>query len=267
MFYDTHAHFHHKLLKNKTERIVSQLKETKVSKIIEVPISFDSNFEIRDMLADYGELFSYAAGVHPNQIHWEEILDKTYEQKLRNVIETKPTIAIGETGLDFYRCEDLEQQKRQEVWFRKQIEFAIQYKLPLIIHVRQAHHQVISILQEYQHALSKQISGVIHCFVGDIELALQYEALGFKIGIGGRVSHTDEMAQILRETVKQLSLESIVLETDAPYLKPEGCKGKVNSPLNLPVICDVIAELKNVSRDEVAKVTLRNAKEVFGWQG
>lgn len=263
MFYDTHAHFHHKLLINKADRIISELKGAGVSKIIEVPISFDSNYEMRDMLAVYGKLFSYAAGVHPNQINWEENLDEIYEEQLRTIVVTKPTIAIGETGLDFYRCTESEQHKRQEVWFRKQIVIAIQYKLPLIIHARQAHEQVIRILQEYQKDLSKQISGIIHCFVGNIDLALQYEALGFKIGIGGRVTNADELAQDLREAVRHLPLSAIVLETDAPFLKPKGCKGKVNSPLNLPVICDTIADLKNISSEEVERITFENARNVF----
>lgn len=266
-YYETHAHYHHKKLRNKLQNLLPQMQNADIQKIVEVPITLDSNWEVQQLKKDveamgYPDVFCYAVGVHPNHISWEAYKDDLVEEMLEQcIMEGKDfVVAVGETGLDYYRCEDAAKLERQEVWFRKQIELAIGFQLPLILHVRDAHERALQILEEY-HKEHPYMSGVCHCFDGDYALAKQYIDKGFLLGIGGVVTRADSIA--LRECVRQIDLQHILLETDAPYLKPEGVKGKVNTSMNLEVICGCIAELKGIDCKEVERAIYENACRLF----
>lgn len=266
-YYDTHAHYHHKKLRNKLQNLLPQMQNAGIQKIVEVPITLDSNWEVQQLKKDveamgYPDVFRYAVGVHPNHISWEAYKDDLVEEMLVQCImkDMDFVAAVGETGLDYYRCEDATELERQEVWFRKQIELAIGFQLPLILHVRDAHERALRILEEY-HKEHPYMSGVCHCFDGDYALAKQYIDKGFLLGIGGVVTRVDLVD--LRECVRQIDLQHILLETDAPYLKPEGVKGKVNTSMNLEVICKCIAELKGLDCKEVERATGENACRLF----
>lgn len=180
-------------------------------------------------------------------------------------------VAVGETGLDFYRLTKNENNELDEIselklerqykWFRKQIELSIYKKLPLVLHVRDAHQEALTVLKEYAEELPNQNAGVIHCFNGDLKFAYQYIDMGFYLGIGGLI--TDTKNQTLRNVVEKIPLEKIVLETDAPYVTPVGAEEKRNSSLNIPIIAQEIAKMKGVSVEEVENTTTSNAKELF----
>lgn len=267
-YYETHAHYHHKKLRNKLNVLLPQLESADIGKIIEIPISLDSNAEVIQLKKEvnamgYTDLFSFAVGVHPNCITWTTSDDEQVEDILKQYIANNvdAVVAVGETGLDYYRCDGLEERKRQQIWFRKQIELALEFHLPLILHIRDAHEQALPILEEY-HKIHPQLHGVCHCFTGDSQVAKQYIDKGFLLGIGGMVTH--EVSTELRECVESVDLRYIVLETDSPYLKPECVKGKVNTSLNLSVICECIATLKEIDKQVVEQVTYENACRLFG---
>jgi TatD DNase family protein len=163
-------------------------------------------------------------------------------------------IAIGEIGLDFYSGRHHANQ--QIAWLEAQFELAIDLELPVILHVRKAHEDVIRLLKRYPG-----LKGVCHGFTGAPELAERYITLGFKLGIGGQV--TFENAHRLHRTVRGLPLTAFLLETDAPWMPPSGYNGAMNTPLTLLIVAQVVARLKGLTLDEVALQTTLNAHEVF----
>ena len=152
--------------------------------------------------------------------------------------------------------------ERQYKWFRKQIELAISKKLPLILHVRNAHPEAIAVLSEYAEDLQSQNAGVIHCFNGNLESAYRYIEMGFCLGIGGLI--TDTKNQALRNVVEEIPLSKIVLETDAPYVTPEGAEEKRNSSLNIPIIAQDFAAVKHNPACLTHKKHM-GARSMAGW--
>ncbi len=189
-------------------------------------------------------------GFHPNEANYIEEQDIKYLKEI--VAKNKKVLAIGEIGLDYYWVKD--NKEKQQKLFRKQLSLAKELKLPVIIHSRDAHLDTFSILSEYN------LKGIIHCFSGSLEAAKEYISLGYLLGIGGVVTFNNSKIQ---EVVKEIPLESIVLETDSPYLAPTPFRGKQNSPSYIPIIAAKIAELKNIKAEEVAIVTTRNVCNLY----
>jgi TatD DNase family protein len=173
----------------------------------------------------------------------------------RHLSQSRP-VAIGEIGLDFYLDRGGKGEKLQYEIFEKQLAIARTAGLPVILHVRKAHEEVLKRLKEIP-----VVGGTAHAFNGSLELAQRYIDLGFKLGFGGMVTY--EKSTKLRELVKKLPLEAIVLETDAPDMAGTLHHGERNSPEYLPEIAQVIADIREISVDEVARVTTHNAKELF----
>lgn len=192
-------------------------------------------------------------GYHPEVSN--NIVEKDFKI-LENLIKNNPKIvAIGEIGLDYYWNKD-NKAKQIEV-FRKQLEMAEKFNIPVIIHSRDSIGETYEILSEYK------VRGVIHCFSGSLEMANKFIDLGFLLGIGGVVTFKNsKLYQIIEET----SLQSIVLETDSPYLTPEPNRGKTNESSNIPFIAEKLASIKNISVEEVADITSRNALLLFDLQ-
>lgn len=213
------------------------------------------------------------------------VKEKNYQRKV---------IAIGETGLDFHRISrdkdgnpdeiGMVNLNRQYKWFRRQIELSKLFDLPLILHIRdadeqkirtannisdehdvgyvRAHKEAIMILKEYKSICGNKEMGVVHCFMSDdYNDALEYMHMGYYLGIGGAVTYSENIK--LKEIVRKVPLENIVLETDSPYIIPESVPGKRNTPLNIPIIAKAIADLKEISVEEVAEITTDNAKRLF----
>ena len=271
MYIDTHAHYDMKIFNKDREQLLEMLQNNHVEMVINAATRYESNFTMQEKLAAY-DWIHYSAGIHPNHVGITDDVDEIWEKGLRHILSnSNKIVAIGETGLDFYRLTRTENNELDEIsalklerqykWFRKQIELAICKQLPLILHVRDAHLEAIAVLKEYEEDLPSQNIGVVHCFNGDLESAYRYIDMGFYLGIGGLI--TDIKNQTLRNVVEEIPLSKIVLETDAPYVTPAGAEEKRNSSLNLPIIAQEISRLKDISVEEVENTTTGNAGNLF----
>lgn len=193
-----------------------------------------------------------ALGLHPVYVdeHGADDL-KILEQCL---VDASDVVAVGEIGLDFFLV-DLDRQRQIEL-FEAQLAIAQTAALPVILHVRKAHDQVVSILKRFRPK-----GGIVHAFNGSLEQAQQYIGLGFKLGFGGMITY--ERSRKLRSLAKQLPLESLVLETDAPDMSGQPCRGQRNSPQYLPQYLAVLAEVRGEPAEHVAAVTTQNAMAVL----
>lgn len=223
---------------------------------VEIPIEYDSNFRMREKLAGF-ENARFAVGVHPTRV--SKITAKDARKQLEKLDVYQDTVAIGETGLDFHAATlDTEFVNHMEDWLEYFLDLADQVNRPVILHTREADERILEILKKKR----RQFKGVVHCFQGDIELANQYMELGFYLGIGGSVTYTDRCSA-LRNAMTDIPMERIVLETDCPYLTPEPLEG-YNTPGNLPLIAETIADLKDLDVGKVKAETVKNAQTLFG---
>lgn len=192
-------------------------------------------------------------GLHPCYVK------KNFKTELEIVAEWLPKrkfAAIGEIGLDYYW--DTSFVKEQQEAFRTQIEWSIQYDRPIVIHTRNAMQETINIVKEYT---SKGVRGIFHCFGGSYETAKEIIKAGFYLGIGGVITYKKAG---LAEVLQQIDLAHLVLETDSPYLTPVPFRGKRNESSYLSYITAKLAEVKNISPEEVAAITTANAQKIFG---
>lgn len=193
----------------------------------------------------------YAAiGFHPE--YSNSISDSDFGLLEKLIKNNSKIVAIGEIGLDYYWNKD-NKDKQREI-FKKQLDIASKYNLPVVIHSRDSIGEVYNILKEYN------VRGVIHCFSGSLEMAKNFINLGFLLGIGGVVTFKNSK---LPEVVKEIDLSNIVLETDSPYLAPTPVRGTVNESSNILYIAEKIAEIKNISIEEVGLITTKNAIKLF----
>ncbi len=193
-----------------------------------------------------------SVGLHPN-----DNLNEMYQQeRYAELAQDERVVAIGEIGLDYYRTTEEEKKKFQRERFLQQLELAEHTKKPVIIHCREAHEDMLTILKEGKGRL---VGGVIHSFTGTLAEAQAYVALGFAIGLNGIIT----FARQYDEVVQWLPLESLLLETDAPYLTPVPYRGKRNESSYIIEIAKKIAELKSITIEEVAVQTTKNAQRVF----
>lgn len=260
---DTHTHYYLKAFNGDRFQLLEQLRENGVKRVIEAAIDMESNFAMREYFADEDMVY-YAAGLHPLRVaNAEKVygLDNTYAL-LRTLMQTKKTVAVGETGLDFHRGECTPSDIiLQEQYFSMQLCLAKEYDLPLILHIRDCHEQALSMLE----STGDTFKGVCHCFVGDADTAKRYTDLGFYLGIGGSCTYASNKGRFeafIRD-LPMLPMDRIVLETDAPYLLPSGCSGKRNTSLNLSAVVSTLAQAQNMSEEEVEAITDRNAEKCF----
>ncbi len=172
---------------------------------------------------------------------------------MNNLAAHPKVVGIGETGLDYYW--DKSRKMYSKYWFRKQIHLAQKLNLPIIIHNRDATGDVVRILREENAA---SVGGIMHCFSGSVETARECIDMNFMISLGGPV--TFKNARQPKEVAKEIPLEHLLIETDAPYLAPHPYRGKRNEPSLVPLVAEEIARLKEISVEEVAKETTENAK-------
>ncbi len=197
-----------------------------------------------------------ALGVHPNQA---DEYDAASERRLRHLLTHPLVRAVGEIGLDYYW--KTVEPRIQAAVFQRQLDLAAEYDLPIVLHQREAHDDLLAILERRGH----QLRGVMHCFTGDASLASRFLDLGLHLGIGGVVTYRS--AQPLRDAVRDMPLERLLLETDAPYLAPVPYRGKRNEPCFLRFVLDTIAQVRAAPVDEVAHTTTSNARRLFRLDG
>ena len=243
---DTHCHMD---LTNDVDTIIMEADNNNVKKMI---ISGCDKKSIRDgleIIYRYDEIFM-TAGFHPDEA--DVVTDKDLED-LENVIKTnKKIIGVGEIGLDYYHNDD--NRDKQIELFEKQLKIAEKYDLPVVIHSRDSIQDIYDILAKHH------TRGVIHCFSGSLETAKIYISMGYYLGIGGVVTFKNSN---LHTVIESIGLSNVLLETDSPYLSPVPLRGTKNSSKNIPIIAEYLANLLNISVEEVSKITLSNTSHLF----
>ncbi len=251
---DTHCHLDFQAFEQDRATVIERSKLNGVTQIVVPAVSAATFKQTIKVCQQYSEL-ELALGLHPIFIKEHQPQDLN---ELDELITKHRPIAVGEIGLDFFQA-DLNNDKvkeKQTVFFTKQLIIAKQHKLPVIIHNRKAHDLCINVLTKIGSR-----GGIIHAFNGSIQQAHKYIELGFVLGFGGML--TFERSSKLRNLAKQIPLESIVLETDAPDMTVAQHKGERNSPEYLPFIQQALASTKQLSPDTIAQVTSANAKRVL----
>lgn len=264
MIFETHAHYDDDAFAEDREELISSLLCGRIGRIINVGASIASTKTTLELAEHYENVYA-AVGVHPSDIG--DLNEETYAW-LKEQTRNPKTAAIGEIGLDYYWDKEPEVQAAQRVWFKRQIELAKESRLPIIIHSRDAAEDTMQILKEAGRWKVRGLAGeqsetvgIIHCYSYSPEMAHEFVKLGYYIGVGGVV--TFKNAKKLKETVEQIPLERIVLETDCPYMAPEPHRGKRNDSSYIPYVADKIAELKGVAPEEVERITWENAMNLF----
>ncbi|MBR1385751.1 MAG: TatD family hydrolase [Bacilli bacterium] len=248
MYIDTHCHLSRDDYED-IEKIIENAINNKVEYMI---VSGCDKKSIKESIAiaeNHNNIF-LAIGYHPS-----EVLTTTDEDliELEKIAKSnKKVVAIGEIGLDYHW--DKENKDNQKELFKKQIAIAKRLKLPIVIHSRDAFQDTYDILKEFNHY------GVIHCFSGNIENAKMYSDLGFYFGIGGVLTFKNTN---LRETVKTISKDRLILETDSPYLAPTPHRGEKNEPMYIPLIADCLSKSIALPVNEIEKITTENAVKLF----
>ena len=242
MFVDTHAHLTDSAFDEDRDEVIKFSQECMVSKIITSGFNIPSSFDAIALANKFDGVYA-SIGVYPENIY--EVGDD-FESKFSSLAKEKKVVAFGEIGLQYTP-------------FLRQLVLADKLGLPVVIHCRDAYGDLLALLKENKNLLNN--GGTMHCYGGSIEMAQMLIRLGLHISVGG-VS-TFKNAQRLKEVIKEIPLQHLLLETDCPYLTPHPFRGKRNSPAFIPTIAQNLADIKGITVDEVAKVTTQNAEEVF----
>ena len=249
MLIDTHCH----LSKEYYDDIDKVIKDDEKMGIDNIIVSSCDVLEY-DEVTKYSKKYNLillSFGIHPE---YASTTTKADLEKLEKVlISTPKVVALGEIGLDYHYTK--ENKSEQQQLFRKQLKLAEKLSLPVVIHSRDAVEDTIKILKEFP-----KVKGVIHCFSGSLETANIYIKMGYKLGIGGVVTFKNSK---LSEVVKKIPIESIVVETDSPFLTPDPYRGKTNSSKYLPYILQKISEIKCINYEEIEKIIINNTKNIF----
>ena len=250
---DSHAHIYSdEFDKDRTEVIYRSIN-TGINQIIMPAIDSSTHESMLRLEKEYPQTCISMMGLHPCAVK------ENYEAELRiaeDYFSKKTFIAVGEVGLDFYW--DISFKEQQYAAFHSQIEWALQYDIPVSVHSRNATDECIKVIQQHQKG---KLKGVFHCFSGTQEQAIQLIELGFYLGIGGVLTFKNAG---LDNIVKEIDLEHIILETDAPYLAPVPFRGKRNECSYISYIAQKLADIRKTPVDNVAAITTTNAEKLFG---
>lgn len=246
-YVDSHAHLLSEFY-NDIDLVISEASLNDVKIIINCSDSMQ-NIEEVILLSKNNKNIYPAIGIHPENA----LSDLNKIKKLEGYIKNNKIIAIGEIGLDYYHGKDYKEEQKE--LFKKQLELAQKYNLPVIIHSRDAINETYEILKDYN------LNGIIHCFSSSEEMAKKFIQLGYLIGIGGTITFKNNKKT--NELLKNIGIENIVLETDCPFLAPEPVRGTKNSPKNIPFIAKYISNLLNISEEEVKEITTNNVIRLF----
>ena len=258
MIFESHAHYDDRQFDVDREKLLENLPFQNVGVIVNVGSDIRSSKESITLAHQYDYVYA-AIGVHPDEV---DTMKEADMEELSHMAKETKVVAIGEIGLDYFRKEGNAYKSVQKEWFCRQLDLAKEIEKPVIIHSRDAAEDTIQILRDFRKE-NPQIEnpGVIHCYSYSPELAKEYVAMGFYIGIGGVV--TFKNAKKLVETVAQIPLERILVETDSPYLCPEPNRGKRNDSSQIRYMIDRIADIRGIAPEEVEKQTEMNARKMY----
>lgn len=252
MIFDTHSHYDDESYRDDLDEVMAANKAAGVERIVNIAASMKSCITTIDLTKRYEYVYG-AVGVHP-----EETKDLTDEDMklIADYCKYDKVVALGEIGLDYYWDEP--DRNIQKKWFEAQLEIARKVNLPIVIHSRDAASDTLNIMKDHK---AGEIGGVIHCFSYEKEMAREYLNMGFNLGIGGVV--TFKNGRKLKEVVEYAPLESLVSETDCPYLAPVPHRGKRNTSANIQLVIEEIARIKNIDVENVTNILWENAHKLY----
>ncbi len=250
---DTHCHLYSDTFSKDIEDVIQRAEKEGVEKFFLPAIDSKCQEALLSLEARYPGKFYGMTGLHPCNVK------EDYAAELRFVeqeLQRRPWVAVGEIGLDFYWDRTFEQQQYEA--FHRQIEWALHYDIPIVIHSRESMAQSIDVVRQHQKG---RLRGIFHCFSGNAQDAQQIVDLGFYLGIGGVLTYKNSG---LPDAIRDIPLDRLVLETDAPYLSPAPFRGKRNESSYLKYVVHKLAEVKNIPVEEAAAATTKNAQKIFG---
>lgn len=258
MLIDTHCHLNFKAFNHDLNAVIERSKKAGVGKIIIPGAKIDSSQKALDIANKYPQCFA-AVGIHPH--HVGNIADSI---SLESLLRKPKLVAIGEIGMDYHHYKNYppvstENQNLQKKMFCQQLDLGVKYKLPAILHCRDAHDDMLNILKSY--IVKDSLRGVFHCFDGKINHLKTVLDMGFYVGIDGNITYPEN--DRLRELVKFIPLNRLLLETDAPYLTPVPQRGNRNEPKNLKHIVEKVALLLNKTSQKITVTSSHNATKLF----
>jgi TatD DNase family protein len=247
---DTHCHIDFRDFDRDREEVIVQAVEYGVDRLINIGADIDSCRRAFALAHSYDNVYC-TVGIHP---HDSRTLTPQFLAEMETMAADDKTVGIGEIGLDYYR--NLSPHDVQEKAFVAQLDLAVALRMPVVIHVRNAMEEALAIIKRYEGKLT----GVFHCFPGTPEEARQLAAMGFCISVNGVITYKDSK---MAEVGRQAELETILLETDCPYLTPAPHRGKRNVPAYVRLVAVKLAELRNMSLADIDRVTTRTAEKLF----
>lgn len=245
--FDSHSHYDDEQYDVDRKQVLKELKEDGVIGIIDCASSYNSIDKVNNLTKKWDYMYG-ALGIHPENADEfsEAVIDKIKEM----ISQNEKIVAIGEIGLDYYWDENPSREIQQEV-FRKHMKLAEELNMPVIIHDREAHEDTLKIMKEFPSVI-----GTVHCFSGSVEFAKECLKLGYYIGITGVV--TFKNSKKVKEVVKEVPLDRLLVETDCPYMAPEPNRGKRNKSSYIKYVLDKIAEIKEIDSLELNKIVNNN---------
>ena len=252
MLVDTHCHLDFPEYDSDRDEVIQRAKEQGIEYIINIGSSLKGSKRSVELSQEYASIYA-AVGIHP---HEADTFTPGIKEEIRNLAKDKKVVAIGEIGLDYFK--QFSKKENQLPLFLAQLNLAKEFNLPLVIHTRDAQTDTLKILKEVM-----PVKAVVHCFSGDNLFLKECLDLGFLVSFTCNITY--KKAQALRDIVKVTPLESVLLETDAPYLAPEGFRGKRNEPAHVRLLAEVVADLKGLEIEEVERVTTENARRFFNF--
>lgn len=247
MFVDTHCHIFKEYYED-INKIIEAAKQNNINYLINNGCNRESNIEVLSLIEKYPNMYG-AIGIHPEEV--DNYKDSDIEF-IENNLNNSKIVAIGEIGLDYYYTKD--NKEKQIELFERQLALAEKYNIPVIIHSREATEDTINILKKYN------VTGTIHSFSGSYETAQIYIKMGYMLGINGVVTFKNSH---LKETIKEIGINNIILETDSPYLTPVPYRGHKNSPAYILEIAKFISDYNEITLDELSKITSNNVKKIY----
>ncbi len=253
--FDTHAHLNDPKFKDDLSDVVLRAQERGVEKVVVPGTNLDDSRTAIQLAHEYPDLIYAAVGVHP---HEADGFSEHMLLELENILKTEignTVVAVGEIGLDFYR--NYSPKPAQLYAFSSQVELAVKYSLPIIIHVRDAFEDVFRILESFGNG----VRGVFHCFSGGPEEAIEAVKLNFWVSFAGNVTY--KKSERLRQAVSRVPVSKILVETDSPYLTPVPFRGKRNEPSFLHYTLNTLAQIKGVDVEDMARFAFENGIKAF----
>ena len=249
---DSHCHLDHEQLNSDLSNVIKRSKDVGIEKLLTISTSFESFKKIKDIITE-DEIIFGTIGIHPHETDNNEI---SVDEIVKNFDENSKIIGIGETGLDFYyNNSDKEKQIKS---FKKHIEASIKTNSPLIIHSRNAEDETFDILNQYH---DKKLKILMHCFTGSKNFAERLLKLNAFFSASGIITFKNSLD--LQETFKFLPLDKILIETDSPYLAPVPNRGKKNEPSFLSFTAQKLADIKDLTKQEITRITTTNFNKLF----